>query len=545
MAKIKTKEVKVEKKKPSFMEVLTGIWMVAMIAVYPLFTVEKYAYLLEGKYGFMLTAGGVLLGGFIIWALIAKRPKAYAAYMKSFADPATGKWFSGWFKDAFNTWDIFMLALFVIVIISTLCASPYIYQAVFGNEGRWVGTITMVMWCLTFFVASRYFRYQRWYLDVLLIIALIVCIWSITDYFDMDIMGFKAGMDIKHYTMFTSSIGNVDSYAGYASIPMALSGVLFIIQKEGTWRKIFYWICFFIAVLSMVLCGADNAYLAIAVLLGFIPLAATKTKAGVRRCVIAYATFFSAIAIAGHWSVKYGSIVVQIEDAMVRRIGTMDAIKWIAIALWIVAIALFVYEVIIMKYTEDTPAPKALNIIWIVIIAIFAIGLVVLLIIANSNPTALPGSLDGIKKYLILADDWGTWRMYVWKKLMEIYGNLPFINKVFGTGPDTAGIYLHNNYYYDIAMVTGQMFDSVHNECLQMFFTLGPLGLIAYLCVFISPVVMSFRRCLKKYFPVVLGVGFVCICHLGVNFVSVLCPIDTAIVFALMALAQSLFRSKE
>jgi len=61
----------------------------------------------------------------------------------------------------------------------------------------------------------------------------------------------------------------------------------------------------------------------------------------------------------------------------------------------------------------------------------------------------------------------------------------------------------------------------------------------------IIPLVMAFRRSIKKYYHIVMAVGFVCICHLAESFVNIMVPMELPIIFALMAMAQSLFRSKE
>ncbi len=545
MAKIKTAAVKSEKKKAGFMQVIAGIWMVAMLAVFPLYFQEAYADMLNAKYGCMLAADGILLGAFLIWVIAGRRVTKYYAEMRSCADPETGRWFGNWFRKTFNLPDIFVLAFLVVVIISTLQSAPYMYSAIFGNEGRWVGTITLVLWCLTFFVASRHFKFSYGYVYAFLIATLIATLWAISDYFDMDILHFKFGIDSTAYAIFVSTIGNIDSYAGFASIPMAFAGILFILSKKGIISRIFFWICFASAAMSMITCSADNAYLSFAVFFAFAPLAAARTRAGIRRYLTALATFVTAMVLVGYLNDRLEGTVVMSGNELVDITAGIPAVRWIAVILWCAAAVLLVYDVIIRKYPNDTPAPRAVHTVWIVILIAGIAGLTAVTIYANVHQDALPEVLIPLKSYLVFSDEWGTWRGYIWKYLLNIYSKLPLIHKIFGAGPETASIYLFNNAYFAVADKTGMMFDTPHNEWLMMLFNLGPFGLLSYLCILISPVIMAFRRSVRKYYPIVLAVGFVCICHLAESFTNITALMELPIVFALLAMAQSLFTGEE
>ena len=84
MAKIKaaTKTAKPVQEKKTFMEILCGIWIFAILFVQPLYFQDAYADILTAKYGFLLVADGVLLAGFIAWAIIGKKIAPYFANIK-------------------------------------------------------------------------------------------------------------------------------------------------------------------------------------------------------------------------------------------------------------------------------------------------------------------------------------------------------------------------------------------------------------------------------------------------------------------------------
>ena len=545
MGKIKTSRKTTSKEPFDVMGFAAAAWIISMLVLLPNWTHNAYADVLTTKYGFCLVADGILLGVYIIWALASGHIKKSIEKMKSYADPETGKWFGSWFKAEFSILDIFMLIFLVIVVTSTLQAYPYIYQAFFGNEGRWHGAIILSLYVLTYFVVSRHYVFKKWHITAFLIGFLYICIWAITDYFKLDILYFKYGIAEEHYDIFVSSIGNIDTYTAVAMIPFAFAGIMLIQSEEKTGRLVFYWICSFVAMVSMITSAADNAYLSFFAFYAFAPFIAFKSRRGVRRYLLMLASFVTAIELVVFWNAKYGDAVVK-PSGVVSILEGIPQLKTLLVILWIAVIILYVYDLAIKKYSITTPAPKFLHTAWLVLtIAGFA-GVIVLVILANQDPPVIPAVLEPARDYLQFTDSWGMWRGLVWKKLMDLYNSFPAIHKVFGAGPETAGIYLQNNYYNEIAEASGLFYDSPHNELLQMFFTMGPIGLISYLGIMISPSVLAARRTLKKCYPVIAAICIVCICHVFECWVNIMVPMDVPTIFALIAIACNLYRkSKE
>lgn len=545
MGKLKTSKKTTSSKPFDFMGFVVAAWVLAMLVLLPNWSHDAYSDILSTKYGLCLYADGILLGLYIIWALASGHIKKSIEKMKSYADPETGKWFGNWFKAEFSILDIFMLLFLVIVIISTLQAYPYMYQAFFGNEGRWHGAIIFSLYVLTYFVVSRHYVFKRWHITAFLLGFLYICIWAITDYFKMDILKFKWGISEEHYAIFVSSIGNIDTYCAVAMIPFAFAGIMLIQSEEKVGRLIFYWICSFVAMVSMITSAADNAYLSFFAFYAFAPFIAFKTRRGVRRYLLMLASFVTAIELVIFWNAKYGDAVVT-PSGVVTILSNISQLKILLVILWAAVIILYVYDFMVKKYTLDTPAPKFLHTAWIVLVIVGFVGLIVLVILANQNPPVIPSVLEPAREYLQFTDSWGTWRGLVWKKLMDLYNNFPVHHKLFGSGPETAGIYLQNNYYEEIAMASGLFYDSPHNELLQMFFNLGPIGLISYLGIMLSPSLLAIRTTLKKCYPIIAAVAIVCICHVFECWVNIMVPMDIPTIFALIAIACNLYRkSKE
>lgn len=539
MAKIKTAVdgVKKEKKPVDFMGFMCGLWIVAIICIMPIFSRDAYANILEDKYGFILVANGVLIASFIIWAIASGGVKKYFQGLKEHG-------FVNWCKMRFNVLDYFLLAFLIIVIISTLQASPYIYQAFFGNEGRWHGALLLSMYVITYFIFSRNGKRKEGYITAFLSICIFMAWWAFMDYFSIDWIGFKYYISDEYRYIFVSSIGNIDTYNGFMAIPMALSGMLLITSKQSLGKRIFYGITYFIVVGSMITAIADNAYLAMAAFFAFAPLIAFKDYKGIRRYLLLIALTISAMQLV----VILNSFVHYpgMEENMLFDVcANFKYFGVVTIITWVVAIAMYVVQLKIRKIPMEALAPKIVKTIWAVILIIGAIAVIIIVILANQSEPIIPPFMEPFRDYLVFSDNWGIFRGYVWKLLLRIYGDQPMHHIIFGTGPETAGIYLYNNHFYDVAETTQGIYDSPHNELLQMLFNIGPLGLIAYVGSLLSPLWLAAKKKVSKWYPFILAIGFAGICHMAECVVNIMVPMDIPVLFALIAISCNLYRDKE
>ena len=88
-------------------------------------------------------------------------------------------------------------------------------------------------------------------------------IFGITDYFRMDLLGFKS-MEVGNPAadIFTSTIGNVNTYTGFLALPVGVAAALFAVETVW-WRKMLYFAATFVLYLALFTGQSDNAYLAL------------------------------------------------------------------------------------------------------------------------------------------------------------------------------------------------------------------------------------------------------------------------------------------
>jgi len=551
MAKIKLQDEEKKKNEAAqkddktilyFSPTVTYLWLLALLVVFPIFTNQAYMDILTAKYRFLLVVDTALIVIMAIWFIASGRLTRYVDSMKSHADPATGKWFRNWCKASFDALDVCMLAFLLFCILSTLVSSPYMIQAITGNEGRWHGLILLSLYVVTYFIISRGMEFKPKIITFFLIASMYVCFVAITDYFKMDILHYKQGISPDNYKIFTSTIGNINTFTSFGAIPLAVAGILFMMNTEKLWKTILFYVAFAFALVSIVIASSDNGYLSFFSFFAFAPLVTFLTYKGIRRYVILLASFLSALLLIQYMSDKLGDAVVA-PEGMVTVLGHMTIVKVLAIVLWILAAVLCIYDLAIKKRHNEMPAGKVLRNIWAVLLGMGFIGVIIILIIANDPSNGLPSFLEPFRRYLILDDSWGTNRMFVWKALMKIRKDIPFINKLLGTGPETSVFYF-NRMYDEIAAFTHQVYDSPHNELLQTFFCMGPFGLISYVGIYVSVIVLAAKNRTKKYYPYMMAIAFMCITHLAECWVNIMVPIDVAVVFALIAVAGGLFKNR-
>ena len=148
-----------------------------------------------------------------------------------------------------------------------------------------------------------------------------------------------------------------------------------------------------------------------------------------------------------------------------------------------------------------------------------------------------------LRNYVVIDDEWGTHRGYIWRLAIRNYREFTPVQKLIGYGPDTFGILTVKNNYSEMARRYGETFDSAHNEYLQYFVTIGPLGLAAYLGLLISSAVRMVRRGAGN--PYVIAALFAMLCYGAQAVVNINLPIVTPVMWTLMMVGLSGCRGKD
>ncbi len=315
MDNIKTKEISDEKiinllaAWRKYNSVIAGIFTVLIIFVFPLVFHDYYYDILVAKYIFYY--GSVIL---MIVAMLAGVFFFWYKDKREIGGNAVKEMRSNAKLNALKMSDWAMIIFLIAVTISTL-QSEYRFESFWGNEGRYMGMFLILLYGISFFVISRCLRYRQWYLDTFLAGGIIACMIGILHFFKIDPIGFKRGLVGDDYTIFTSTIGNINTYTSYVAMVSGMGTVMFSVEKNK-YRRLWYLVVAIISLFALIVGISDNAYLALLVLFGLLPLYLFGNIDGVKRYVLLLAILFTEFQVIGTLSHAYPNHVVEFKGLM-------------------------------------------------------------------------------------------------------------------------------------------------------------------------------------------------------------------------------------
>ncbi len=530
--------------------VIVGLWLLAMFTIFPLVYNYYYYDILQTKFYTV-----VILTVLMILALIVI--SGFGGGFKTFFDKLHSKGFSAWFKEEFDIWDICITVFMVMTVLSTLFAGQFIRQAVTGENGRYSGLFLISLYVAIYFILSRLFSFSKVYFTVFLAISIPICLFGYTDYFNMDILQFKENIDAAQWPIFTSTIGNINTYTAVLAFYIAISGTLFITSPldngknngESVGKLIFYYLIMLMNFIALAMGTSDNGYLTLAAFFGLMPFVAFRSMEGVRRFVLTIFTYLLGIRIIKLINTVYSDKVLGI-SGLYDFISDFKYLDLVIVLLLIAVIAMYFIAYKNKKNAKDNEALlKTLRYIWLGIIVIVFLGLIFLGVKINSNVAEATAKYGSLANYFIFNDSWGTFRGYIWRAAIEEYMKFPLLHKIVGSGPDTFGIYISLLRNEEMQSVTGQIFDATHNEYIQFLFTLGPIATVAYILGLIIPSVKALRTKVadlrdSSSLPYLYASAIAVICYATQAVVNLNLPVVTPLLWIFFGLTVALLRDK-
>ena len=508
-------------KKQNFLSTLIGIYVILIGIGLPLVFRHYYFDILLFKYYYYCFCTITLLVLVSVYIIIIKVKKTKLSINNIIT-----------LLKGISLVDLFVLIYWLIAIISTI-NSDYLYEAFWGNEGRFTGLFLISWYVLSYFCVSRFLNFKSWYLDLMLLAGMFVCLFGITDYFNLDILGFKVNMIPEQKGIFTSTIGNINTYTAYVGLITAISTVLFTKEKRLI-RIFFYYICMVISFFAIIMGVSDNAYLSLMALFGFLPLFLFKNRVGIQRYFIMLASFFSVAQCIDWINYKFSNQVLGIDSAFNIVIG-FKYLHFLVIFLWLVILIWSIYNLKIKKNSIEIS--NKIVYIWAGLLGL--ILLIILFILYDCNIAGHASKYSSLSNYFVINDDWGTHRGYIWRNGLECFSKLSLWKKLIGYGPETFGILIlratANNKY-------NELFDSAHNEYLHMLVTVGILGVTSYILFVLSFIKKCFR-CKNNYY--IIAIAFGVICYSAQALVNLNLPIVTPIFWLLLGMGSAKTIGKE
>ena len=530
--------------------VIVGLWVMAMFTIFPLIYNDFYFDILQTKYYTVLTLSIIMILALIVIC-------GFAGGFKNFFDNLNKKGFVVWFKEEFSIWDICIMVFWLMSALSTVFAGRFIMESITGDKGRYSGLLLISIYVILYFTVSRMFSFGKVYFTVFLAVSIPVCLFGYTDYFNMDILGFKEKISPEQWPIFTSTIGNINTYTAVLAFYIAIAGTLFITtpfksdngRGESIGKIVFYYVIMLMNFIALTMGTSDNGYLTLAAFFGLVPFVAFRTMEGVRRFLLTIFTYLLGIKIIQLINISYAGKVLGI-SGLYDFISDFKYLDLVIVALAITVIIMYVLEYRKKEKRRDNEALlRSLRYIWLAILVIVFAAIVFMGMKINSDVTAAKEKYGALADYFVFNDSWGTFRGYIWRAAVEEYMKFPLLHKIFGSGPDTFGLYIGLLRNEEMTSVTGQFFDATHNEYIQFLFTLGPIATIAYILALILPSVEALRTRLfylrdNTMLPYLYACAIAVICYATQAVVNLNLPVVTPFLWIFLSIMVAILRDK-
>ena len=550
----------------SFAETCSGIisgaisvFLLILATVFPLIYHNAYFDILETKYKcYYMTVIG-MLAVVLILALVMLAVD-FNEYGGSHAKELFERLKPKHWRETFSAADAGVLVFWLMSGLSTLL-SEYRYEAFWGNEGRYSGFFLITLYVAFYLVVSRFWKRKAWVMEAFLISGMVMCFIGITDYFQLDILDFRGNMKPSQSTIFTSTVGNINTYTAYVALLMGVATARFVTVKER-WKTAWYYLCMTVTFFAIIMGCSENAYLALGGMFAVLPFMLLRSRRGTVRLLAVLATFATVIQCVDLFNQAFSDIVIGL-DSLFGMLAGFSLLPAVVAVLW-AATALLAYlwrpgggkqpgtskqpgapkqsgaskQDIAQNPAADRD-PDALGKlpvrIWGAFIGASAVILCFMLFDANAGGHG--DRYGALSEYLVFSDSWGTNRGYIWRKSVELYQDFSLKNKLLGYGPDTFGIMTVNGFHGDMVNATGQTFDSAHNEYLQFLLTVGPVALAGYLVFQIGSCIRMAKDRMKNPYALACMLGVVCYGFQA--FVNLNLPIATPMMWFLISVGAA------
>ena len=413
-----------------------------------------------------------------------------------------------------------LVIIFLLINIISCIASPFFKKYnLFIGVGRGEGLIAITLYCLTFLFITYYGEFKKRYIMYFTISALLQSLICILQYIGFNPLNMYQDGIGTHNVSFMGTIGNKDFLSAVYCILLMVSLIDYIFSDNKKYMQAIHittiFTGFFILGILSVLSGG---------------LAIIATIVIIAPCIIIHSNRLSRALIAGSTVLLGYGINIIINPTYYYSLGKIKfniQFNEISCILIIMALLLIGLSIIVKKRKFDfTVNKKVLRNIYIAMIC-FVLLIILALYCVDFNY----GILHEIHQIMHgnLDDDFGTYRMFLWKRTIQLIKDYPII----GTGSDTFAVRFMDRYTNDIAEI-GELTinDTAANVYLTMAVNIGILGLATYL-TFIGIQIIKGIKYKNKYSIIFL---ITIICYIIQDMFNLWVVIVTPMFWTLMAI---------
>lgn len=506
--------------------VVTYVYVILMLGIFPLFYRNNYINILESKLGFFtattLTALVVVM--ICTGLLVASR----------YEDIKKGSW-KAWVR-ALSITDRFVILLTFAVLVSWMI-TPYKMEAWTGDSGKKAGVYLYLLFAIAYFMVSRCLKYDQWILLVYIIANTIVFGLAILNHFMIDPLGMYSNLVADNYWMFITTMGNINVLAGYFCVFVPVTMVLFCFCKTLQ-SQIIYGVFMAISFMGLISANGDAGIIGIGCAFIFIFWFTFDSWEKLKRYFIMAFLFFASARIIGILDDAYADTVKDVLATLPSFIAKSSAGLLLMAVTGVLALVFWMLQ---KKAVAEKSLKIVRNGIFLLLAVAVAAGFATFIYLSTAGKDINLGVWD---TYLRFSDLWGSSRGFTWKRCLIIYWeDYSFLQKIFGYGPDLLGIPLHERFNEEIFAKMGAYLVDAHNEELQILGTLGIVGVVGYVGTLVTAVKRYATHAAEDPFLLAVAVGIVA--YMAQGLMSSPQTFGTPLLFIAIGIGESLIRRKK
>ena len=462
--------------------IIISVYLFVMLGFFPIFYRYQYAKMGDSKYKIFLYASSVcVVVSFLLSIIRLITSKAELVKNKNFvADKLNAR--------EMTCLDTAVLIYFFCTTISYVI-SPFKEAGFWGADGWKMGLLSQFLFVAIYFLIAKVWTFQKWTIGLLLVSSAIVYIIAIFHRFDIDLLPIYGNLKLEYKVQFLSTMGQSSWYSSFLCTVFPIGLYLYFAEEDKKTRTV-AGIYSGIALLSLVTQNTDSAFLSLfSVLMVLFYVSFEKKGKEFLQVIILILASFGFMGICQR---VFESRMIPLDSFSIL----MSQSVWIRIALAIAVIVYFLlYGMRFDKLAHNRlRLGKNSQIIFWIILGMILIGIlgVVVFIILNSNGWLLNKfDYQCTHNYLLFDDYWGNGRGFAWRFSATTFMELPFLQKLFGVGPDCFSAYAAcvPEYLEQMRGFWGNLvLTNAHNEYLTKLYNIGIVGLVSYVVMLVTAV---------------------------------------------------------
>ncbi len=496
------------------------LYLFAVFGIYTWITDDAYFNITMTRYEFISTATYAFIVLFVI-AIAIEKMIEYALLDEIISINRIVDKKKFWKRPDFWAMAFLMANIFAYIVSIDKATS------MMGSNGRYMGCLTYVFLCVMFvFIANR-LKPDMLIISIFGITSAFAYIVAIFQHAGIDFMSYKDRIAKSNYHIFTSTFGNINVFASFICISMPMFIAIYIFYNKNI-RKIFMALLIILGGMSTIISNSDSVYLGVGAALCVIFLLSfynSKTKAFFETLIMFATGNIFVVIMRNLFECEYDK----------KRGGVAEILDEPKIAIGLLVGVCLLYGIVLLLDKKFGQRLVNINRKKIIIYMIVFVGVLFIIFI-----------VAGILLKISIFEfnyEWGTYRGFIWTKCIEIFGDAPVVNKIFGYGNETLRLLTHTHCYEEMIEVTGKSYDNAHNELIQYLVTTGIVGVVSYIGMFVSSVTYMIKNANKE--PIVLACAASACGYFVQGLININQPITTPLFFVVLAVGVGCARYKE